>query len=116
MKSLLIAAAFVLASATGATAQMSHDTHGDTHGSTHDAAQSAASIPGEGTVNAVDVDKGTVNITHEPIAAIGWPSMTMDFAVAEGIDLAALAAGAPVAFTLARGSDGIYMIDSLQTR
>lgn len=36
---------------------------------------------GIGVVDAVDRAKGTVTLSHEPIASLGWPAMTMDFAV-----------------------------------
>ncbi|WP_395077088.1 copper-binding protein, partial [Hyphococcus sp.] len=44
---------------------------------------------GEGVINALDVKKSTVNLTHKPIEAIGWPEMTMDFAVLKPVDLSA---------------------------
>lgn len=34
---------------------------------------------GEGTVTAVDTAAGTVTIDHEPIPAVGWPAMAMNF-------------------------------------
>ena len=36
---------------------------------------------GIGVVDAVDKAKGTVTLSHEPIVSLGWPAMTMDFAV-----------------------------------
>ena len=36
---------------------------------------------GIGVVDAVDQAKGVVTLSHEPIASLGWPAMTMDFAV-----------------------------------
>lgn len=33
----------------------------------------------EGTVTAIDADAGTITIQHGPVAAIGWPAMTMPF-------------------------------------
>lgn len=32
-----------------------------------------------GTVKKIDSGKGTVTIAHGPVAALGWPSMTMGF-------------------------------------
>jgi hypothetical protein len=55
---------------------------------------------GEGVVNAVDVKSSRVNITHRPIEAIGWGEMTMDFATAKGVDLAAFAKADNVHFLL----------------
>ncbi|MCW2319073.1 hypothetical protein M2322_004642 [Rhodoblastus acidophilus] len=41
-------------------------------------------------------------------------SMGMDFGVGAGVDLAALKAGSKIAFTLTRGADGMYAIESVQ--
>jgi Cu/Ag efflux protein CusF len=111
MKSVLIAAAVVFVSTTGAFAQMSHDGN---HGG--EPMTASPMVEGVGTINGVDMDKRTVNVSHEPIGALGWPSMTMDFTVAEGVDMSALAKGEAIAFSLSRGSDGIYMIDALKDR
>jgi Cu(I)/Ag(I) efflux system periplasmic protein CusF len=68
---------------------------------------------GQGVVNSVDAASRKINMTHGPVAALKWPGMTMDFAVAQGVDLGALAPGAKVSFTLVRGADGQYSIDSI---
>jgi len=47
------------------------------------------------------------------VQALGWPAMTMDFAVAEGVDISKLKAGDKVDFELVRGADNIYMVKSL---
>ncbi|KJS38326.1 MAG: hypothetical protein VR70_10220 [Rhodospirillaceae bacterium BRH_c57] len=108
MKTLFLAFAALAVAAPVAQAQMSHDSG---HGGMNHAAPAAEAISGTGTVNAVDPAKRTVNLTHQPIAALGWPAMTMDFAVAEGVDLGALKKGDKIAFTLSRGADGIYRIE-----
>jgi Cu/Ag efflux protein CusF len=54
-----------------------------------------------------------VNISHQPIPALGWPSMTMDLALLDGASAAGLAAGDAVAFELERGADGIYGIGAI---
>jgi Cu/Ag efflux protein CusF len=35
-----------------------------------------------GTLNSVNTAAGTVNISHSPVPAAGWPAMTMDFKLA----------------------------------
>lgn len=55
---------------------------------------------GEGTVNRVDVRAGSVNLTHGPIASLGWPAMTMDFVVSDREQLAALEPGQRVRFEM----------------
>ena len=36
-----------------------------------------------GTLNSVDPAAGSVNISHNPVPAAGWPAMTMDFKLAD---------------------------------
>ena len=38
-----------------------------------------------GTINSIDANKGTANVTHGPIKEIGMPGMTMDFPLGDGI-------------------------------
>ena len=68
---------------------------------------------GVGVLNAIDAGQRKLNITHEPIAALHWPGMKMDFNVAPGVDLSALKPGGKVHFTLGRGADGMYQIDEI---
>ncbi len=79
--------------------QMAHDGKSDVHAT--------------GTVNSVDPVQHKVNLTHQPIPEIGWPTMTMDFAVAPTVDLRAIKAGARVNFSMERGQDGMYQIQSI---
>lgn len=98
--------------AAAGTADMSPSTEAR-GGSQMAQAGSAAQPSGTGTINAVDIERRTVNISHEPIPAIGWPAMTMDMAVAPSVDLDAVAPGSQVTFSLSRGADGVYVIGSL---
>jgi len=56
-----------------------------------------------GTINSISA--GMANITHGPIAAIGMPGMTMDFALAAGLDPATLPIGRETVIELAQGAD-----------
>jgi len=51
-----------------------------------------------------------VNITHDPIPALGWPTMTMELALLPGASADGLTTGDGVVFELMRGADGIYGI------
>jgi Cu(I)/Ag(I) efflux system periplasmic protein CusF len=79
--------------------QMAHEGRKDAHGS--------------GTVNSVDSAQNKVNVSHNPIPEIGWPAMTMDFAVAPSVDLRALKPGARVNFTIEQGQGGMYEIRAI---
>ena len=64
---------------------------------------------GQGSVNSVDVAAGKLNLTHEPIASLGWKSMTMDFSVQNPALLKNLKPGVPVEFELQK-SGRTYLI------
>lgn len=66
-----------------------------------------------GKINSIDTVNRTINLTHGPIEALGWPGMTMDFAVLPSIDLGALKAGETVAFTVTQTPEGTYAVDSV---
>lgn len=70
-------------------------------------------IEGSGTINSVDPSSRKINLSHNPIAAIGWPAMTMDFAVAPSVGLGTIKPGTQVSFTIERGGDGTYIIRSI---
>ena len=58
-----------------------------------------------GTINALDQDAGTANITHGPMAEIGMPGMTMDFAVDQAIAVGDLPLDQEVTLLLQRNPD-----------
>lgn len=61
---------------------------------------SAAKVgKGVGTITALDSRGGTVTIKHGPIAAIGWPAMTMTFRASPPALLKNLRTGQRVGFT-----------------
>lgn len=60
----------------------------------------AGPIVGVGTVTAVDAAAGTVSLDHEPIAAISWPAMSMQFRVENPAALQGIAVGDRVSFEL----------------
>jgi Cu(I)/Ag(I) efflux system protein CusF len=63
------------------------------------ATPAAATAEGTGQVKSVDAKAGTVTLHHGPIAALGWPAMTMTFkATPEALQAAK--AGQTVKFTL----------------
>lgn len=115
------AAPLVKASAPAADhANMDHSSMG--HGAMPGPAAAAPATPqvaqavqaqGTATVNAIDPAGHKINLSHGPIPAIGWPAMTMDFAVAHTVDLRALKPGTKIGFTMQRGADGMYVIQSI---
>ncbi|MBX9934608.1 MAG: copper-binding protein [Methylobacterium sp.] len=66
----------------------------------------------KGTVAAVDTGQHKVTFDHEPIPAIGWPAMHMEFAAAPSVDLSKVKPGEKVQFTLS-GAKGSYTVQSI---
>jgi Cu/Ag efflux protein CusF len=76
MKTLTLA--FILALlATGTAARASSHEHEHQHDTATQ--QAAATYAGIGVLKAVNAKDGKVQIAHEPIAELDWPSMTMWF-------------------------------------
>src|SRR5262245_48902101 len=67
-----------------------------------------------GVVNSIDPAQRKLNVSHASIKQLGWPAMTMDFGVSKDVDLSAVKAGMKVNFTLVRGSDGAWTVDTLK--
>ncbi|MFC5314793.1 MULTISPECIES: copper-binding protein [Azospirillum] len=75
--------------------------------------QASQPITGKGVVKKVDPVKKTINLNHEPIPAIKWPAMTMDFQVAPNVDLSKVQPGQAVAFGLEKGNGDNYTVTSI---
>ncbi|MDO8207377.1 MAG: efflux RND transporter periplasmic adaptor subunit [Gallionella sp.] len=68
-----------------------------------------------GILNSINAD-GTVSITHEAIATLGWPGMTMDFALANSSLAAGIKPGAAISFELVERKPDEWVITRLQAR
>lgn len=60
---------------------------------------------GSGVINQINESDRTINISHGPIPSLKWPSMTMDIAVSDEIDLSSLKEGQSVKFKIKLDSD-----------
>ncbi len=68
-----------------------------------------------GTLEAINND-GTVSITHEPIASLGWPGMTMDFAVTNSSLVAGIRPGTAITFEIVERKPGEWVITKVQAQ
>lgn len=59
------------------------------------------------------LEKNSLNLSHEPIAALQWPAMIMDFSVAPEVSLQAFKVGDKVEFDLQKKADE-YVITALR--
>lgn len=78
-------------------------------GAMPDAEDMRKPVTGSGVLRELMPGEGRLNMSHEPIPAIGWPSMTMDFRVAEGVSTQGLAPGMAVEFDLEEDKDGFVI-------
>lgn len=98
-------------------ARGSHE--GEARGS-HEGDHSAMAAPAsgqavaEGVVNTIDMETGVINVTHEPVEALGWPKMTMDLPTTRRVDLSAIKEGEPVSFTLKQGRDKQFRVIAIE--
>ncbi|MBI4938569.1 MAG: efflux RND transporter periplasmic adaptor subunit [Nitrosomonadales bacterium] len=69
----------------------------------------------QGTLNAISAD-GIVNITHEPVEALDWPGMTMDFALASSALVAGINPGTAISFEIVERKPGEWVITRLQAK
>lgn len=76
--------------------------------------QAADVASGKGTINKINADAGSVNITHEAIPAIKWPAMTMDIKVADRKILSGVKSGQAVSFGLIKDPKAGYVISHIE--
>ena len=74
-----------------------------------------ASHKAVGTLKAIDA-AGTVSVSHEPVASLGWPAMTMDFVLANPSLLGKLQPGSPIEFEFVERKPGEWVIYKLDAR
>ena len=70
---------------------------------------------GVGVVTEIDAKEGMVTVKHEPIPALGWPSMTMPFKVTPPSLLQGLKVGQKIAFDTNEGN-GLPLITAIRKR
>jgi Cu(I)/Ag(I) efflux system protein CusF len=70
---------------------------------------------GEGVVTAIDAKAGAVTLHHGPIAALGWPAMTMPFKAAPPSILNGIKVGQKVTFKLMQ-MGGSSTVTAIQPR
>ena len=69
-------------------------------------------IMGTGVIKKIMADEHKLNMYHDPIPAIDWPSMTMNFEFKHGVDVSHLKPEDAVQFHLEKAEDG-YVISSI---
>jgi Cu/Ag efflux protein CusF len=75
----------------------------------------SSTLAATGTVKSVDAAKGKLVIDHDPIPALNWPRMVMDFQLVDPAMARQVKAGDPVKFEMREGEKGAYLITSIET-
>jgi len=76
-------------------------------------AMPAEAAQGSGVVKKVDAANGIVNIAHEPIPALKWPAMIMDFKVADKKLLDGIKPGQSVNFGISKDAKVGFVISRI---
>jgi Cu(I)/Ag(I) efflux system membrane fusion protein len=69
-----------------------------------------------GTLDQVDAKSGTLLITHEPVASLKWPKMTMEFVPANESLLKKLKPGTAIRFDFVERKPGEWVVTRLEPR
>jgi len=69
-----------------------------------------ASVTAGAVVRGIDTEKHSLRLQHDPIESLGWPSMTMRFAVDPEVDIDKLLSGQRIHFSMSRDAEGSWVI------
>ena len=90
--------------------------HNGTEAANHHEGKASVSGQAQGTGKIISVDAGkhTLKMKHDPIKALGWPTMTMSFTADSGVDLSGFKEGDAVSFTLKPAGKDDYTISDMK--
>ncbi|MFN3883409.1 MAG: efflux RND transporter periplasmic adaptor subunit [Rhodocyclaceae bacterium] len=77
--------------------------------------QAAVSHRAVGIFDGIEAD-GTVMISHEPVASLGWPKMTMGFVLANSALADEIEPGTPIQFEFVERKPGEWVITKIERR
>lgn len=101
---VVVSAQFLLDSESSITSDFKRMSHGK---------EMERSVLAEGKVDSVMAGHRMLKVTHKPIEDWDWPEMTMDFDVAEGIDLEKVKEGMTIHFEITQSNKGQYQVTSI---
>lgn len=67
-------------------------------------------IEGKGIIKALNISQHSIMLQHEPIPALSWPAMTMDFSVDKNIDLNNFKVEDHIQFILKKNNENNFII------
>ena len=81
----------------------------------HPEDSAAESVWVDATINSLMVEHRMVNVSHQPISEWDWPKMTMDFTVAESVDLGSLKPNMVIRVQITKIGDEQFQITEIRT-
>jgi len=85
-------------------------------GGMQEGAKPTVSHQAVGTLDGVDAKAGTVMVTHEPVASLKWPTMTMEFVPANSALFADVKPGSAISFEFVERKPGEWVITKLDKK
>jgi Cu(I)/Ag(I) efflux system membrane fusion protein len=82
--------------------------------STNAAGAKAVAHSALGQVDEVDVKTGALTITHDPVASLNWPKMTMEFVAANDAITKSAKPGAPIRFEFVERKPGEWVVTKIE--
>jgi RND family efflux transporter MFP subunit len=82
--------------------------------STTAGAASAMNAQGEGVLKEVNLSDNTVLLDHDPIPALKWPRMEMEFSLGKGVSVRGLKPGDRVRFDMSSTKPGEFVITKME--
>lgn len=67
-----------------------------------------------GQIKAIDLTAGSITVTHEPIPALKWPAMTMDFSVPDKKALEQARTGQKIEFDFSDKGNGSFVVTAIR--
>ena len=67
-----------------------------------------------GSIDSLDAASNSASVTHDPIPALKWPAMTMDFGLASPEVAKGIPPGAPIRFEFEDRGDGEFVITRIE--
>lgn len=80
------------------------------------AAKKVVSHQADGVLDSRDAESGTVVVTHDPVASLNWPKMTMEFVPAHSGMFANIKPGTPMSFEFVERSPGEWVITKIDLK
>lgn len=109
---VVVSAQFLIDSESSKTSDFKRMSHGDQMNEEMNDGPTSGWT--SGTINEVNVEKRTINLSHKRIEAFNMMGMTMNFVVRDNVDISALKAGMTLEVEVSKGDGPMYEISDVK--